>query len=74
MNKLIEIQFSGIGVDSTVDRLKYYKKYKKALCKVILMKLYKNLETILRYEIKKWLDTIEDTTGWVRGLGLNTKR
>ena len=26
-------------------------------------------ESILKHEIKKWLDTIEDPTGWVCGLG-----
>ena len=30
--------------------------------------LLQDSETILRYEIKKWLETIEDPTGWVCGL------
>ena len=71
MNKLIEIQFSGIGIDSTVDLPKILQKVQKGFVQGNFDEtlLLQNSETILRYEINKWLDTIEDTTGWVCGLG-----
>ena len=71
MNKLIEIEFSGIGIDSTVDLPKMLQKVEKGFVQGNFDEtlLLQNSETILRYEIKKWLDTIEDTTGWVCGLG-----
>ena len=64
MNKLIEIQFSGIGIDSTVDSIKILQKVQKGFVQgnfdeTSFAKKKKN-ETILRYEINKWLDTIED--------------
>ena len=71
MNKLIEIEFSGIGIDSTVDLPKMLQKVQKGFVQGNFDEtlLLQNSETILRYEIKKWLDTVEDTTGWVCGLG-----
>ena len=71
MNKLIELEFSGIGIDSTIDLPKTLQKVDKGFVQGNFDEtlLLQNSETILRYEIKKWLDTIEDTTGWVCGLG-----
>jgi len=71
LNKVISLNFAGIGVDSTVDLNKTLKKVEKGFVqgnfdeKLLLL----DSETILKYEIKKWLDTIENTTGWVCGLG-----
>lgn len=71
LNKVISLNFAGIGVDSAVDLNKTLKKVEKGFVqgnfdeKLLLL----DSETILKYEIKKWLDTIENTTGWVCGLG-----
>ena len=71
LNKVIDCNFAGIGVDSTVDLNKTLKKVNNGFVqgnfdeKLLLL----DSPSILEYEIKKWLDTIEDTTGWVCGLG-----
>lgn len=71
LNKVISLNFAGIGVDSTVNLNKTLKKVTNGFVqgnfdeKLLLIES----ETILKYEIQKWLDTIEDTTGWVCGLG-----
>ena len=71
LNKVIDCNFAGIGVDSTVDLNKALKKVNNGFVqgnfdeKLLLL----DSPSILEYEIKKWLDTIEDTTGWVCGLG-----
>ena len=71
LNKVIDCNFAGIGVDSTVDLNKTLKKVNNGFVqgnfdeKLLLL----DSSSILEYEIKKWLDTIEDTTGWVCGLG-----
>ena len=71
LSNVIGLGFAGIGVDSTVDLNKTLNKVKSGFVqgnfdeKLLLLKS----EQILRYEIQKWLDTIEDTTGWVCGLG-----
>jgi len=71
LNKVISLNFAGIGVDSSVDINKTLKKVTNGFVqgnfdeKLLLIES----ETILKYEIQKWLDTIEDTTGWVCGLG-----
>jgi len=71
LNKVISLNFAGIGVDSTVDLNKTLKKVETGFVqgnfdeKLLLL----DSETILKYEIKKWLNTIENTTGWVCGLG-----
>lgn len=71
LNKLIDIGFSGIGIDSTIDLNKTLKKVTTGFVQGNFDEtlLLQNSETILRYEINKWLDTITDTTGWVCGLG-----
>jgi uroporphyrinogen decarboxylase len=71
LNKVIDCNFAGIGVDSTVDLNKTLKKVNNGFVqgnfdeKLLVL----DSPSILEYEIKKWLDTIEDTTGWVCGLG-----
>jgi len=71
LNKVISLNFAGIGVDSTIDLNKTLQKVEHGVVqgnfdeKLLLL----DSETILKYEIEKWLDTIEDTTGWVCGLG-----
>jgi len=71
LQKVIDLGFAGIGVDSTQDLNKTLQKVNNGFVqgnfdeKLLLL----DSEQILRYEIKKWLDTIEDTTGWVCGLG-----
>jgi len=71
LNKLIDIGFTGIGIDSTIDLNKTLKKVTSGFVQGNFDEtlLLQNSETILRYEINKWLDTITDTTGWVCGLG-----
>ena len=71
LNKVINIGFAGIGVDSTVDLNKTLKKVKHGFVQGNFDEtlLLQDSDTILRYEIKKWLDTIKDPTGWVCGLG-----
>jgi len=71
LNKVIDLNFAGIGVDSTVDLNKTLKKVERGFVQGNFDEtlLLQDSETILRYEIKKWLDTIEDPTGWVCGLG-----
>ena len=71
LNKVISLNFAGIGVDSTVDLNKTLKKVKHGFVQGNFDEtlLLQDSETILRYEIKKWLDTIKDPTGWVCGLG-----
>ena len=71
LNKLIDIGFTGIGIDSTIDLDKTLKKVSTGFVQGNFDEtlLLQNSETILRYEINKWLDTITDTTGWVCGLG-----
>ena len=71
LTKVIDLNFAGIGIDSTVDLNKTLKKVDNGFVqgnfdeKLLLL----DSPSILEYEIKKWLDTIEDTTGWVCGLG-----
>jgi uroporphyrinogen decarboxylase len=71
LNKVIDIGFAGIGVDSTVDLNKTLKKVEHGFVQGNFDEtlLLQDSETILKYEIKKWLDTIEDPRGWVCGLG-----
>ena len=71
LNKVISLNFAGIGIDSTVDLNKTLKKVKHGFVQGNFDEtlLLQDSETILRYEIKKWLDTIKDPTGWVCGLG-----
>ena len=71
LNKLIDVGFTGIGIDSTVNLQKTLQKVNKGFVQGNFDEtlLLQNSETILRYEINKWLDTITDTTGWVCGLG-----
>ena len=71
LNKVIDLNFAGIGIDSTIDLNKTLKKVNTGFVQGNFDEtlLLQDNETILRYEIKKWLDTIEDTTGWVCGLG-----
>ena len=71
LNKVINIGFAGIGVDSTVDLNKTLKKVKHGFVQGNFDEtlLLQDSDTILCYEIKKWLDTIKDPTGWVCGLG-----
>ena len=71
LNKVIDIRFAGIGVDSTVDLNKTLKKVEHGFVQGNFDEklLLQDSDTILRYEIKKWLDTIEDPRGWVCGLG-----
>jgi uroporphyrinogen decarboxylase len=66
----MKLGFAGIGVDSSVDLNKTLKKATGFVQgnfdeKIML----NNSRIIVEYEIKKWLDTIEDPTGWVCGLG-----
>ena len=70
LNKVIDIGFAGIGIDSSVDLNNALKKatgYVQGNFDETL--LLQDNETILKYEIQKWLDTIEDPRGWVCGLG-----
>tara|TARA_B100001093_G_scaffold369038_1_gene353991 strand:+ start:169 stop:1146 length:978 start_codon:yes stop_codon:yes gene_type:complete len=71
LNKVIDIGFAGIGVDSTIDLNNTLKKVNTGFVQGNFDEklLLQDSETILRYEIEKWLDTIGDTTGWVCGLG-----
>ena len=71
LNKVIDLQFAGIGIDSTVDLNKTLQKVNHGFVQGNFDEklLLQPSETILKYEIKKWLDTIEDPTGWVCGLG-----
>ena len=71
LNKVISLNFAGIGIDSTIDLNKTLKKVDTGFVQGNFDEtlLLQDSDTILRYEIKKWLDTIEDTTGWVCGLG-----
>tara|TARA_Y100000389_G_C17359090_1_gene462704 strand:- start:122 stop:1096 length:975 start_codon:yes stop_codon:yes gene_type:complete len=71
LNKVIDIGFAGIGVDSTIDLNNTLKKVDTGFVQGNFDEklLLQDSETILRYEIKKWLETIEDPTGWVCGLG-----
>lgn len=71
LQKVIDLGFAGIGVDSTQDLNKTLQKVNNGFVQGNFDEklLLQPSETILRYEIKKWLDTIEDPTGWVCGLG-----
>ena len=71
LNKVIDIGFAGIGIDSTVDLNKTLKKVEHGFVQGNFDEklLLQDSDTILRYEIKKWLETIEDPRGWVCGLG-----
>ena len=71
LNKILELGFAGIGIDSTVDLNKTLQKVETGFVQGNFDEklLLQPSETILRYEIKKWLDTIQDTKGWVCGLG-----
>ena len=71
LNKVIDLKFAGIGIDSTIDLNKTLKKVNTGFVQGNFDEtlLLQDSETILRYEIKKWLDTIKDPTGWVCGLG-----
>ena len=71
LNKVIDLNFAGIGIDSTIDLNKTLKKVNTGFVQGNFDEtlLLQDSETILRYEIKKWLDTIKDPTGWVCGLG-----
>jgi uroporphyrinogen decarboxylase len=71
LNKVIDLGFAGIGIDSTQNLNKTLQKVNNGFVqgnfdeKLLLL----DSDKILKYEIKKWLDSIEDTTGWVCGLG-----
>ena len=68
--KVMKLGFDGIGVDSTVDLNKTLKKAKGFVQGNFDEKIMLNESSILvESEIKKWLDTIDNTTGWVCGLG-----
>lgn len=71
INKVCNIGFDGIGIDSSQDLNKTLNKVDQGFIQgnfdETLMLL--DSESILKHEIKKWLDTIEDPTGWVCGLG-----
>ena len=68
--KVMKLGFAGIGVDSSVDLNKTLKKATGFVQGNFDEKILLNdSRTIVEYEIKKWLDTIEDPTGWVCGLG-----
>lgn len=71
LQKVIDLDFAGVGIDSTQDLNKTLQKVNRGFVQGNFDEnlLLQPSETILRYEIKKWLDTIEDTTGWVCGLG-----
>tara|TARA_B110000305_G_C19380656_1_gene609422 strand:- start:375 stop:1382 length:1008 start_codon:yes stop_codon:yes gene_type:complete len=71
LNKVIDIGFAGIGIDSTIDLNKTIKKVEHGFVQGNFDEtlLLQPSEKILKYEIEKWLDTIQDTTGWVCGLG-----
>jgi uroporphyrinogen decarboxylase len=71
LNKVIDIGFAGIGIDSTVDLNKTLKKVEHGFVQGNFDEklLLQDSDTILRYEIKKWLEPIEDPRGWVCGLG-----
>ena len=71
LNKVIDIGFAGIGIDSTVDLNKTLNKVEHGFVQGNFDEtlLLQDSEMILRYEIKKWLDTVEDPRGWVCGLG-----
>ena len=70
LNKVIDLNFAGIGVDSTVDLNKTLKKVDTGFVQGNFDEtlLLQDSET-LEKEIQKWLKTIEDPTGWVCGLG-----
>ena len=70
LNKVIDLDFAGIGVDSTVDLNKTLKKVDTGFVQGNFDEtlLLQDSET-LEKEIQKWLETIEDPTGWVCGLG-----
>ena len=68
--KVMKLGFDGIGIDSNADLNKTLKKasgYVQGNFDETLM--LEKSSTKLEYEIKKWLNTIEDPTGWVCGLG-----
>ena len=68
--KVMKLKFDGIGIDSSVDLNNALKKatgYVQGNFDETL--LLQDNETILKYEIQKWLSTIEDPRGWVCGLG-----
>ena len=71
LNKVIDIGFAGVGIDSTVDLNKTLKKVEHGFVQGNFDEtlLLQTSETILKYEIQKWLDTIDDPRGWVCGLG-----
>jgi len=71
LQKVIDLDFAGVGIDSTQDLNKTLQKVNKGFVQGNFDEklLLQDSETILRYEIRKWLDTIEDPTGWVCGLG-----
>lgn len=71
LNKVIDIGFAGIGIDSTVDLNKTLNKVEHGFVQGNFDEtlLLQDSEMILRYEIKKWLNTVEDPRGWVCGLG-----
>jgi len=71
LQKVIDVDFAGIGIDSNQDLNKTLQKVSKGFVQgnfdetLLLIDSQKTLEK----EIHKWLETIEDTTGWVCGLG-----
>ena len=71
LNKVIDIGFAGIGIDSTVDLNKTLGKVEHGFVQGNFDEtlLLQDSEMILRYEIQKWLDTVKDPRGWVCGLG-----
>tara|TARA_B100001057_G_scaffold474758_1_gene540730 strand:- start:3572 stop:4549 length:978 start_codon:yes stop_codon:yes gene_type:complete len=71
LQKVIDLNFAGIGIDSTQDLNKTLQKVQKGFVQGNFDEtlLLQDSETILRYEIRKWLDTVNDPTGWVCGLG-----
>tara|TARA_Y100000385_G_C13033632_1_gene611954 strand:- start:251 stop:1231 length:981 start_codon:yes stop_codon:yes gene_type:complete len=71
LNKVIDVGFAGIGIDSTVDLNKTLSKVEHGFVQGNFDEtlLLQDSEMILRYEIQKWLDTVKDPRGWVCGLG-----
>ena len=68
--KVMKLDFDGIGIDSSADLNKTLKKATGFVQGNFDEKIMLNKSSMLvESEIKKWLDTIEDPTGWVCGLG-----
>jgi len=68
--KVMKLDFDGIGIDSSADLNKTLKKATGFVQGNFDEKIMLNKSMLLvESEIKKWLDTIKDPTGWVCGLG-----